>query len=246
MGIIERYELATNAWNLASVYKTFSEAPNYEMVSGSEFSEAQQKIMNKMVDNILKHWPDDTVFIGGLQVMKKENEIRVRVHPIEKEEFMANAMAFNSKKGWEKDFEKQMEKVYERQMEREFERQMQKEFDEDFFDFEFQEGFVNRTALRIEPRKPYLDWAKKSDPLHIEFLDPDKKNYNIYLVEANDIKKWLTNNFDTIFERELGYIDIDGDYWPTKRTYDMFQKWFSVEISSLLYDLSETPLKKGF
>lgn len=246
MDIIERIELATNAWNMASVYRTFSKEPTYEMVQESQFSEAQQKIMHKMVDYILRQWPEDTLFLGNLKVLQHGETIRIHVDTIAKEQFIANAMAFRFEKERENDFQKYMEKEFERQMERDFERRMEREFEEDLFDFEFQEGFVNRAAIRIQPLQPYLDWAKIADPKFIEYLDPGKKNFNIYLVEADDVQKWLTKHFDTIFEQELGYIDIDGDYWPTKRTYDMFQKWFSVEISSLLYDLSETPLRKGF
>jgi hypothetical protein len=244
--IIERFELAVNAWNMASAYRVFSEAPNHETVSESAFSEAQQKIMNKMVDYILIKWPSDTLFIDQFNMLKMESDVRIQVATIEKEEFLAKVAVYEFEKQMEKEFEKQMEESFERQMEKEYERRMERELETDFFDLEFREGFVNRTALRIIPLKPYMDWVKNMDPAFYQHYHLDKNHYNVYLVEADDIEKWLKAYFDRIFELELGYCDIEGDHWPRNRTYKMFKKWFSVEITNLIYDLSETPLKKGF
>lgn len=72
---------------------------------------------------------------------------------------------------------------------------------------DFEEAYINRSAIVIKPLKPCFDW--------INSLYPENPIYtvdepNIYLVDDNidDVEKWLKKKFDTFFQngiRRLAY-----------------------------------------
>jgi hypothetical protein len=239
MEIIERFELAVNAWNMASVFRSVSAPHKIEIVKESKFSYAQQIVLNKMIAYILEQWPDETLFIDSLDVLELDPHIRIHITTIDKEAFDAKVAIDQFEKIMEEEFEKRM-------MEKEFERQMQKEFDADRFDMDLQEGFVNRAALRVQPLKPFIDWVKYADPEFDNYKDPKQKEFHVYLIDEENNEKWLKDNYDKIFENELGNHDPDGENWPVNRDYKQFNQWFSIEISPFVYDLEEYHLIKGF
>jgi hypothetical protein len=72
--------------------------------------------------------------------------------------------------------------------------------------------WVNRAALIVRPRKPYLDWAAGLDdaaPKHAKGLE---KRISIYLVgedpEGKEETAPLKRYFKQIFETELAWVRI--------------------------------------
>lgn len=98
---------------------------------------------------------------------------------------------------------------------------------------------INRTAITIIPKKPYIDWANSfEDGVGYEksyittLLIPDKYdefNYETYLKKI----------YDQIFEEELEAWMADEDDWPKKRTYKMFKEWFEVICSDMIWDYGD-------
>jgi hypothetical protein len=104
---------------------------------------------------------------------------------------------------------------------------------------------INRNAIVVKPQKPFFDW--------INFIYPespvyDKEEANIYLIremESNEaIEKWLKRNFDRIFQNELNDWHTAEEDCPKRRTFKIFQEWFSYEIHSMVLDLEETDVSK--
>ena len=106
---------------------------------------------------------------------------------------------------------------------------------------------VNRSAFRIRPRQPYIDWANNnledSEPVGLE----DFEDATVYLLpvfesdeEAEDI---LTEVHDIVFALELSAWTEDEGVWPSDRGLEMFLEWFEVEPGSLVVDLTEEPLE---
>lgn len=106
---------------------------------------------------------------------------------------------------------------------------------------------INRTAIHVLPRQPFLDWLKQIDPsLPVNPADL-LEDSNIYLIPETDspehAQKWLRRHFDSIFTGELESWCTDESLWPTPRTFTLFEQWFSWTAHSLVYDLAKAPLR---
>ncbi len=104
---------------------------------------------------------------------------------------------------------------------------------------------INRNAIQIKAKKPFYDWIAYVDP---EFPVVINDEGTLYLIKEQKtkakIESWLKKNFDQLFKNELNDFHTDEKDWPQKRTYKIFQEWFSVEISSLIVDLQDTDIVK--
>jgi hypothetical protein len=109
---------------------------------------------------------------------------------------------------------------------------------------EFEDNYIDRQAIILKPRKPFLDWINKFDP---EDLITDLKDASTYLIdnELFDLEKWLKKNYKTLFEMELDSWWTDQKDWPKKRTYKLFTEWFEITTSSVIYDLEHRPVSKS-
>ena len=98
---------------------------------------------------------------------------------------------------------------------------------------------LNRSAVIVRPRQPYLDWAAS---LGDSGLVPDVTGeHTVYLApgfeDDVDAAKVLSTVYAEIFERELNAWHTDEGDWPPNRTFAMFRNWFEVEMHSAVEDL---------
>lgn len=117
--------------------------------------------------------------------------------------------------------------------------------EEDPFQMEnhFEEGYINRSAIIIKPKSPFFDWINKlgpGDPIY------ESSESNIYLVreEIDDLKGFLKRNYNKFFVFELEEEILEKKNWPQNRNFKMFNQWFDVEFSSMIYDLENSPVYK--
>ncbi|MGL6260071.1 hypothetical protein [Vibrio sp. WXL210] len=89
-----------------------------------------------------------------------------------------------------------------------------------------------------------VDWLNKVDPtdtcdLTVESVNEER---TVYLVSnevtdsSDSIKEWVRLNHEVLFEGELFNWYVDESLWPKKRTWALFQKWFTVECHSVVED----------
>jgi hypothetical protein len=109
-------------------------------------------------------------------------------------------------------------------------------------------GLINRHAIILAPKVPFISWIKKTAPevasdLPKEPLDHDAAT--IYLIpefeSPEDGLEWLEENFESFFEAELYNWSENDDNWP-ELTLDNFQKWFHVSYQSMIENTVEGPL----
>jgi hypothetical protein len=119
---------------------------------------------------------------------------------------------------------------------------MLKDFDEEDTKANFDENYINRSAIIIKPLQPFIDWCSN---LYPEDLDDIKKT-RTYLVseDIEDIDSWLVKKFDKLFTFELASWHENKKEWPQKRNYKMFKEWFQIDISILVYDFEINPVLK--
>jgi hypothetical protein len=99
---------------------------------------------------------------------------------------------------------------------------------------------LNRSALLVQPRQPFIDWAKSLPDLVSIAPDPDDEP-TVYLVPAFEDEESTIDSLDSvwreIFERELYSWWTDESGWPKRRTVDMFFEWFQVVVLSTVEDM---------
>ncbi len=105
--------------------------------------------------------------------------------------------------------------------------------------------FLNRAALVVRPKQPYIDWANAFDDGGPQY-DPDLHQVKIFLIDeaedTRDIKKVVRRLRPAIFEEELNSWMRDPDVWPPQRTLKVFLDWFQVEACELVLDLGKRPI----
>lgn len=109
---------------------------------------------------------------------------------------------------------------------------------------DFEENYINRSAIILKPLKPFADWLFN---LYPEDGYPVFIENNIYLVndEIDDLEDWLKKKFDKFFMSELENWHTFKKEWPQKRTYKMFKQWFQVDFSTMVYDTERKPVRKS-
>ncbi len=108
---------------------------------------------------------------------------------------------------------------------------------------------INRTAVIVHPRSPYIEWARGVDDEAAKFsADTFRRESNVYLIpeilDDSHGEELLKGCFEVIFENELGGWFTDDSAWPANRTYDTFRAWFDVEINTIIIDLCNYRLKR--
>jgi len=108
---------------------------------------------------------------------------------------------------------------------------------------EFEENYINRYAIILKPKQPFFDWINNHYPNE---TITEVEEANIYLVddEIDDLENWLKKKFDKFFMMELDEWHSNKKEWPQKRNYKMFQQWFQVDFSTMVYDLEKRPVIK--
>ncbi len=103
---------------------------------------------------------------------------------------------------------------------------------------------VNRAALTVIPRQPFIDWVNSFDQSEtaLTINDPGDE-VSVYLVDEvwteADVTKALKRHYATIFAQELAAWYPDRKRWPQPRDLRTFKRWFEVKVSSVVVDLSE-------
>jgi hypothetical protein len=111
-------------------------------------------------------------------------------------------------------------------------------------------SFLYRVAIAITRRQPYVDWANSFDDGGPELTRELADSRTIYLApESNDEPDFdviLKEFWQQIFEEELSAWMTQESDWPTPLTREMFDAWFSAELTDSVFDLTpEEPLTQA-
>jgi hypothetical protein len=103
---------------------------------------------------------------------------------------------------------------------------------------------LNRAALIVRPKQPFLDWAAGLDDSGlVPDVDGEKTVYLIPEFESDEEGlRVLKRVYAEIFERELDGWHTDPSAWPQKRDFKTFQQWFSIELHSVVGDVVDDAL----
>jgi hypothetical protein len=105
---------------------------------------------------------------------------------------------------------------------------------------------LNRNAIVVSPRQPYVHWANGLDG-DVPALPSESDEVPTYLLPEFDtpdeVEKWLRRNYKVIFENELRGMWEDETSWPKIAGYGMFREWFDIRFGSEVFDLGSARLK---
>lgn len=106
---------------------------------------------------------------------------------------------------------------------------------------------LNRSALVVKPRQPFLEWLHAADPTSGSLTLPDlSREPTIYLIPEcdtpTDVEAVLQELCDEIFCEQLEGWYTDTDAWPEDRSFDVFCRWFDYQHHSMLVDLCDEQL----
>jgi len=106
---------------------------------------------------------------------------------------------------------------------------------------------LDRSALIVRPREPYLRWAASLDAVAANAASELASNTSVYLVDEDREGAAETppieDHFAEIFVSELAAWSTDESQWPKKRDLAMFLKWFDVTGLSMVFDLGRDEIE---
>ncbi len=100
---------------------------------------------------------------------------------------------------------------------------------------------VNRSAIIVMPKQPFVDWLNGVDEERAEVTLSDIcDDFSCYLIpevlSRREQKEYLEQNHGRMFEKELQEWYPDRKVWPDDRNFKRFLDWFSVSFHSTVYD----------
>ncbi len=105
---------------------------------------------------------------------------------------------------------------------------------------------INRIAILVYPKKPFIDWLKYVDP-EVPLCDRVHDSKTVYLLPeevSEDWEKYLKKICTKIFENQLLAWFTDPSIWPQDRSWKVFKKWFAVEMQSIIFDTVDDEIEK--
>lgn len=115
---------------------------------------------------------------------------------------------------------------------------------------------LNRSALLVMPRQPYLDWinalpaevSELEQPLTLVELEAEGRVYLLDEAESDELDAQqllavlLQQSWQPLLENELGAWDELGRYWPEPISQQLLGEWFDLKPLSLAFDAADGPL----
>jgi hypothetical protein len=106
---------------------------------------------------------------------------------------------------------------------------------------------LNRSAVIVRPKKPFLDWLRAVDYDDAPAVTLDQMDATLYLVphyeDPADADKVLGCVCEEIFCRELEGWCTDVDAWPKDRNLTVFKQWFDVQHFEFVEDVGHGPIE---
>lgn len=99
---------------------------------------------------------------------------------------------------------------------------------------------VECCVVIIKPTRLYFDWAQSlPDPIKDLSLAELREDCSAILLpsiyDLREAEAYVRQLHPRLFEQELESWVTDEEMWPAERGYEIFRKWFDVEIHSEVY-----------
>jgi hypothetical protein len=100
---------------------------------------------------------------------------------------------------------------------------------------------IDRCAIIVRARQPFLEWLQSVDPSADRFSLSDlNSEQRIYLTPDADVEA----HYLAIFEKELVTWWNAASDWPADLTWELFEQRFDYEVASVVTDCGQRPIKR--
>jgi len=105
---------------------------------------------------------------------------------------------------------------------------------------------LNRSALVVTPKQPFLEWLHSIDPSsHVLKMTDLRSDPSVYLFtdcsDDTELTPYLKEACEEIFEQELESWDRMEETWPKDRSFEAFRRWFDYSVHWMIFDLADHP-----
>ena len=106
---------------------------------------------------------------------------------------------------------------------------------------------INRSAVILLPTEACLEWVK-SCPDYVSDLPLGEmqREPTVYLIpEAKDAPDdYIRRHYKPMFEGELTSWYTDPSMWPKDLSFETFKKFFTILVTTMVYDLGKGQIEK--
>src|SRR5579859_5241342 len=108
---------------------------------------------------------------------------------------------------------------------------------------------INRIALILRYKQPFVDWINAADPSpssHPVTLAEVNLEHTVYLMEVEDedeLAGWLRRHHHKIFEEELNGWNTDPKLWPRDRSLKVLKEWCTLELHTVVHDFGDSRIE---
>ena len=97
---------------------------------------------------------------------------------------------------------------------------------------------INRIAVTLIPTEACLDWINSCDDDTMT-LEEIQRDPTVFLIPEGkgDPKDALRRHYKAMFLEELSSWYTDLTLWPQDLSFKNFEKFFTIYVSSLVFDL---------
>jgi hypothetical protein len=92
---------------------------------------------------------------------------------------------------------------------------------------------VNFSGILLTPKKIYYEWSRYMLPEMDYYNEPETEFFLLPQFDSpEETEEFCRLFFDLFFQYKLRKCSDDAAFWPVNRTYEMFQQWFDLRITS--------------
>ncbi len=104
---------------------------------------------------------------------------------------------------------------------------------------------INRYAVTLVPTEAFREWVNSWDDTQLS-LEEIQKEPTVFLLSesGDDLEKPVRKHFKEMLLEELNTWYTDPDMWPKDLSYKTFKKFFTVHVTSMVFDLGKGRIEK--
>ncbi len=104
---------------------------------------------------------------------------------------------------------------------------------------------INRIAVMVIPTEACLDWINSSDDDKMT-LDEVQRGPTVFLLPEGkgEPESSVRRHYKAMFMEELNSWYTDPTMWPKDLSFKTFKKFFTVQVSSMVFDLGTGEIVK--
>jgi hypothetical protein len=99
---------------------------------------------------------------------------------------------------------------------------------------------INRIAVMLIPTEACLNWINSCDDDKMT-LDEIRQEPTAFLLPQGkgEPEAQVRRHYEAMFEEELNSWYSEPTMWPKDLSFKMFQKFFTIQVSSMVFDLGK-------